>query len=111
MTLEELIRRYRRLDDYFDEKFPQLKNEYRILARLGKITEELGELNSAVHGKLGLHRQEKQKQYSSQEIATEWADLFNTVLLFGIVMDIDMPEALEKRLEEVFQRLGIDETD
>lgn len=107
MKFEELISQYRAIDKYFEREFPQLKDEYKILARLGKITEELGELNSAVHGELQLHREEKQAQYKREDIEKEWADLFNTVMLFGLVMDLDMPKIIKDRLEEIFQRFKL----
>lgn len=107
MTLEEILNKYQTINDYFDEKFPQLKDEYRLLARLGKISEELGELNSAIHGELGLHRDRKQKEHSTDMVAKEWADLFNTVVLFGLVLELDIPQTIDDKLKEIYQRLGI----
>lgn len=108
MNLTTLIEKYQIINSYFDKKFPNLKNEYKILARLGKITEELGELNSAVHGELKLHRDDKQANHKREDVEKEWADLFNTVMLFGLVMDFDIPTAIEKRLVEIFKRLKLE---
>ncbi len=107
-NLDDLIKQFERIDHYFDQTFPQLQKEYRLLARLGKITEELGELNSAVHGELKLHREEKQNHHRTESLAEEWADVFNTVMLFGLVAGIDMPQAIQQRLATINQRLKIE---
>jgi len=111
MTFHYLLRKYKLIDDYFAENFPQLEKqgakEYRILARLSKITEELGELTSAIHGDLHLHREGKQKHHHHSEVVKEWADVFNTVILLGIVLQIDIPEAIDSRLEEIMDRYNL----
>lgn len=107
MTLQDLIARFQKIDAYFTKKYPHVQNEYKLLARLGKISEELGELNSAVHGDLQLHRADKQAKHSSQDVETEWADLFNTVMLFGLVKGIDMPKVIDDRLAYIFKRFKI----
>lgn len=106
--LNNLLAKYRKINAYFDKQFPQLTKEYKILARLSKITEELGELNDAVHGELGIHRADKQALYKREQLEAEWADVFNTVMLFGMCMDIDIPKTLEKRLQEISARLKLD---
>jgi NTP pyrophosphatase (non-canonical NTP hydrolase) len=100
----KLLQRYQKIDTYFDEKFPQLRNEYKVLARLGKITEELGELHSAVHGEFHLHRADKQQQHHTEDVAKEWADVFNTVILAGMTLGLDMPKVIDERLQEIYQR-------
>jgi len=105
--MDQLIAKYELLHQYFLRKFPHVRDEYQILARLGKISEELGELNSAVHGELGLQRDDKQARHQRQDVEAEWADLFNTVMLFGIVMKIDMPKAIDQRLADIHKRFEI----
>lgn len=108
MNLDQLIKEYREIDKYFDQTFPQLKGEYKILARLGKITEELGELNSAVHGELGLHRPAKQLNHNTDHLQQEWADVFNTLMLFGLVLNLDIPKVIADRLDHIFTRLNLE---
>ncbi len=107
MDLDTLIAKYELINKHFDHKFPKLRGDVKTLARLGKITEELGELNSAVHGELKLHRPEKQAAHRHQDVEDEWADVFNTVMLFGLTVGIDMPEAIEHRLKEIYRRLEL----
>lgn len=109
MDWSSLLQQYQQINDYFDQQFPQLTAEYRTLARLGKITEELGELNSAVHGELHLHRAEKQAQHHQDEVAHEWADLFNTVMLMGQVLELDIPLVVEERLQQIRRRYDLPE--
>jgi len=107
MNWPKMISQYKQIDAYFNATFPQLTGEYKILARLGKITEELGELNSAIHGQLKLHRPEKQAKYQPSNVSEEWADVFNTVILLGITLDIDMPKSINDRLTEINKRLNL----
>ncbi len=109
MNFQTLLQRYDKIDQYFAQKFPQLQDEYKILARLGKITEELGELHSAVHGELHLHRADKQQQHHTDDVAKEWADVFNTVILAGMALDLDMPKVIDERLQEIYARYQMDE--
>ena len=109
MNFDELTSRFAKIEKYFEKKYPHLQGDLKVLAHLGKITEELGELNSAVYGELGLHRKDKQDRHEREMVEKEWADVFNTVILFGMAMNIDMPKTIEKRLEEIFERLGIEE--
>ena len=104
MDLKQLLQKYQKIDAYFEEQFPDMQPEFKILARLGKITEELGELNSEVHGELQLHRDDKQVHHNHENVAKEWADVFNTVILMGIVLKLDIPEVIEARLREIFER-------
>jgi NTP pyrophosphatase (non-canonical NTP hydrolase) len=104
MDVTVLFNRFQPIHDYFEHTFPHLTGEYKTLARLGKITEELGELNSAVHTELGLQRQEKQANYKPEDVAKEWADVFNTVILMGMVLELDMPTVINQRLDEIYER-------
>jgi NTP pyrophosphatase (non-canonical NTP hydrolase) len=108
MDLKDLEEKYKLIDKYFEENFPQLRGDYKILARLGKITEELGELNSAVHSELNLQREEKQAAHTRENLEAEWADVFNTVMLFGLTMNIDMEKAIGERVQKIFERYNIE---
>lgn len=110
MDVQTLLTHYQQIDAYFSQKYPKLTGDYRILARLGKITEELGELNSAVHSELNLQRAEKQATHSFQELEKEWADVFNTVMLFAVAMGIKPEPVLKSRLQEIFKRYDLKET-
>ncbi len=108
MDLVDLIKQFAAINKYFDRTYPHLRREFRILARLGKISEELGELNSAIHGELKLHRPEKQAAHKTEDVAKEWADVFNTVVLCGLALGLDLPKAISERLQEISARLKID---
>lgn len=104
MTLNDLIERFNKIDQYFKDKFPEETHEVRVLARLAKISEELGELSNATLSELGFQRQEKLDAHRPTDVEEEWADLFNTVILYGIYMKIDMPRVIDTKLDQILTR-------
>lgn len=108
MNTNNLLNEYQEIYQYFLKKYPHLKDEYGLFARLSKITEELGELNEAILGYLNLQRDSKNKTYSKEEVAKEWADVFNTVMLLGIYLDLDIDKEIKKRLINAKKQLHME---
>lgn len=100
----QLLDQLHQIDDFFHHTYPEMKDEVHILARLSKITEEVGELTNEIHATLGFHKASPHKQDDPANLAKEWADVFNTVILMGIALDIDMNQAIEARLKTIFER-------
>jgi 8-oxo-dGTP pyrophosphatase MutT (NUDIX family)/NTP pyrophosphatase (non-canonical NTP hydrolase) len=102
MNLDQIFPVYQQLEQYFIDKYPQLKGDTKILAGLTKLTEEVGELNSDTLSVIGLQRQEKAKTH--QDLAGEWADVFNALMMFAVDMDIDPSAAVKTKLAKVLER-------
>ena len=108
MTIKQFSQLHKHIDDYFRKTHPDLSERERILARLSKISEELGELNNAVLSEFSWQRQEKLDVYEHHELETEWADVVNTLFSFALASNIDVEQALKKRIVKIYDRLGLD---
>ena len=101
---QNLLAQFRKIDDFFTQTYPNQPRDVKILARLSKITEEVGELTNEVHGLLGFHKASSHKTSSQENLIKEWADVFNTVVLMGMCLDIDCNKAIEARMKDIFER-------
>ena len=108
MTIKQFSQLHKHIDDYFRKTHPDPSERERILARLSKISEELGELNNAVLSEFSWQRQEKLDVYEHHELETEWADVVNTLFSFALASNIDVEQALKKRIVKIYDRLGLD---
>ena len=79
-------------------------NNERVLARMAKLTEEVGELSEEVLGSLGYQRQEKLDRRSPEGLKNELADVVITTMLLAKSMDVDMAEALEWTMNKIRTR-------
>ena len=75
--------------------------EKRILARTVKLSEELGELCSAVLAFNSMQRKEKLDGYDAENLSEEFADVLITVLLLAKAIDIDIEKALDKKINKI----------
>ena len=102
MTLDEL-------QTYIDErdtvhrqsKDGTLSDRERILLRLAKIMEEVGELSDAILGHLGHQRQAKLDAQDPDALKDELADVLITTLLLGKALEIDVTSALTSKMEKI----------
>lgn len=76
----------------------------RVLARMAKLTEEVGELSEEVLGSLGYQRQEKLDRRLPEGIKNELADVVITTMLLAKSLDVDMAEALEWTMNKIRTR-------
>ncbi len=72
-----------------------------ILTRLAKIAEEFGELADEVLMTLGDQRSGKTNGHTEEDLADEFADVVITTFLLAETMDIDVMEALGKKIEKI----------
>jgi NTP pyrophosphatase (non-canonical NTP hydrolase) len=100
----DLLRQFQSIHAFFRHTYPENTHQVEILARLSKISEELGELTNEVHDYLGFHKASPHKHSDPTNLSKEWADLFNTVILMGMALDIDMNQAVIARMADIFQR-------
>ncbi len=106
MELKELLEfidlENRRLIEEFGKNYSTKKEV--ILTRTVKLTEELGELCDEVLASSGDQRQEKLNKRSSDDLSNEFADVIICTLLLAKSMDIDIKEALVKKIEKINKR-------
>ncbi|MEA2003644.1 MAG: MazG nucleotide pyrophosphohydrolase domain-containing protein [archaeon] len=78
-----------------------LDNDKRILLRIVKLNEEVGELCDAVLSYFDSQRKDKLAGFDRQDLDEEFADVIITTLLLAEVMDVDVGKALEKKIEKI----------
>ena len=106
MKLDELISQLAEIEEALKKIHPDLEsdNEKVILARSTKLNEEVGELMEEVLLKLGLQRPEKYEGHDKSNIEKELGDVFNSLILLGLALGIDVKQAIVARVEEMHQK-------
>ncbi|MFC1644775.1 MazG nucleotide pyrophosphohydrolase domain-containing protein [Patescibacteria group bacterium] len=84
-------------DNYLDE-------EKRALARMVKLSEEVGELADEVLSFNSMQRDDKIEKHSIESVSGEVADVLITTLLLAKVMKVDVEDALEKKIKALNKR-------
>lgn len=84
---------------YFDDD-----NEKAVLAIAVKISEELGELSEQVLAHHSMQRKDKLQTIDKSKLSEEFADVLITSLILAKTMNIDVKEALKKKIEKINQR-------
>ena len=74
------------------------------LTRLGKLTEEAGEVADAILTYYGAQRASKQKQPSTDSIAEELADMYIVLTVIAKHFDLDVYELLQRKAAKMEQR-------
>lgn len=78
--------------------------EKRTLARMVKLTEEVGELADAVLASQGRQRKEKLDRHESENLADEFADVVIVAFLLAKTLGVDIPKALEQKMKKISKR-------
>ncbi len=76
----------------------------RILARTVKLSEELGELCNEVLASNKDQRKEKLDTHDKNNLLNEFADVIITTLLLAKSMNVDIEEALIKKIDKINDR-------
>lgn len=102
MTIEE----FQKFIDEQDALFRSVKTasqteRERILARTVKVSEEFGELCDEVLASMGDQRAGKMDGRSAEDLADEFADVVITTFLLAKSMDVDMMDALARKVEKI----------
>jgi NTP pyrophosphatase (non-canonical NTP hydrolase) len=105
MTLQELFDfialEDKRLNHLFEGSLDTFR---RTLARTVKLQEEVGELAGDVLSSLQLQREQKLKNFSHDHLGDELADVLITTLLLSRTLDIDVSQALERKIAKIGAR-------
>jgi len=91
---------HKRLLQYYDFSDPKQLN----LPITIKIMEELGELCNDVLAHSGIQRKEKLDNYDKSNIEEEFADVIITTFNLAHNMDVDLEQALKKKMERIEKR-------
>jgi NTP pyrophosphatase (non-canonical NTP hydrolase) len=102
MNLKEL----QEFIDYEDNLLRSIKNtsqteQERILSRTVKVSEEFGELCDEVLASLGQQRIGKMENHDVENLSDEFADVVITTFLLAKSMGVDIPNALNKKIEKI----------
>ncbi len=105
MDLKELLQfitiEDERLKKYYGN-YPD--QEKRILARTVKLSEELGELCDEILSFNAMQRKDKMENYDGENLSEEFADVLITTLLLAKAIDVDIEEALKKKITKINKR-------
>jgi NTP pyrophosphatase (non-canonical NTP hydrolase) len=107
LTLAEIIEEYQNISTYLNEEWPLEDKNHRTFARMMKLFEELGELSDELLSSMNLQRTQKVANYSHQNMEDELADVFASVFLLAIELDVDVEEILRRKIEFTKDRFGI----
>lgn len=89
------------------KKFPNENEDKRILARMVKITEEVGELADEVLSHNSLQRKEKLDKYNKNDLLEEFADVVITTFLLAEIMKVDIEKALKMKIKKMNEKYKI----
>lgn len=105
MEIKDLLR-FIQIEDERSKKYygSYPDQEKRILARTVKLTEELGELCEEVLAHNSLQRKQKLENHNKENLPEEFADVIITTLLLAKAMNIDIEQAIEKKIEKINKR-------
>ena len=84
---------------FVDEKITQYGGYWEPLSMMARVTEETGEVARAINIKFG-GKKSKFKGDGDGELKDELGDLMFTILALANSMDINMEEALTKKMEK-----------
>ena len=105
MTLDELNAFIEERDALYRASLEgKVSDRERVLARAVKLMEEVGELSDEVLGSLGLQRQEKLEKHTKEKIGEEAADVIITAFLLVKSLDVNLSDALEKKMAVIRER-------
>lgn len=104
MTIAELIEELREINQRLQKAYDLDDARVEVLARMTKISEELGELSDEVLSTVSMQRKDKLGQFRTENVAKELADVIVTVMILGITLDIDVEQALVERLAQLKNR-------
>lgn len=111
MTIEYLTDEYQKIVDFFNERWPMLDKDHRIFARTMKLVEELGELSDEILASMNLQRSAKMEEFTKENVRDEFADVLATVIMLGIELEIDIPTAMQRKIQYTHDRFIRDRED
>jgi len=106
MELKELHEFVKSEDQRLRDLYPYQTDKEMILARMCKLVEETGELSEQVLKSLGFQRKEKMIDVKKEDLDEELVDVLITAFLLGEAFDVDIEEAIAKKVKKIKERLN-----
>lgn len=104
MDLKELLQFVKDEDLRLRARFNTEEEGFRILSRMCKVTEEVGELSNEILKSLGSQRTDKLANVSKEDLADEFADVMISTLLLANITEVDIEQALLAKIEKIRNR-------
>ena len=104
MNIEEIDTTLAKIDEHFHIKYKNASPYERMLTRAVKLNEEVGELCEAVLHENGEQRKEK----VDIDFGSEIADVIICTLMLARTKNIDVWGEVEKKINKITDRIGID---
>lgn len=111
MQLDKIINEYQKISQFLNTRWPLKDENQRIFARTMKIVEELGELSDEILTSMNLQRNSKIANFSRKNLEDEFADVFGSLILLGIELNIDIKDVVDRKIIYTRQRLEMDQKD
>lgn len=110
MNFEEILAKLKSINTKLLAKYPEIGRDKQkeILARTAKVSEEFGELINEILASMNLQRDEKMVEFDKANIEKEFGDVFNTLILLGVSLNIEVSRAITDRVEEMYVKYGTD---
>lgn len=107
MTLQDLQKFINEYSKKLETKFGKVEDKEKlILSSTVKLAEELGELCDEVMTFTGRQRKEKLSEREGNNLPAEFADVVLAVFMLAKDMNVNIDEALEKKIEEIRTKYG-----
>ncbi len=98
-----------KIDDYFNKiRHADVDTEKQILYRSMKLTEEVGEFNQELFTYLWKAKQIKLDNFKKENLENEFADVVFSAYLVAKSCDINIQEALERKMKIVKEWFGME---
>lgn len=104
MEMRELLEFTERVASELSERTPNSTSTERAFARMVKLTEEVGELADEVLASQGDQRKEKLEEKRAEGLGDEIADVLITTLILAASLEVNVPEALARKITKIETR-------
>ncbi len=108
MTINQLRDEYEEIRLFLNQKWPLKNQDHRVFARTMKIVEELGELADDILTSMNLQRETKIAKFTRESMEDEFADVLGSLMLLANEMEIDVEQAITKKIKFTRERFGMD---
>lgn len=109
MEINELVKEYKEISKFLNERWPLKDKNQRVFARTMKIVEELGELSDEILTSMNLQRDSKIAKFSRENLEDEFADVLASLLLLSNELDIDVEKVIKKKIQFTRERFEMDQ--
>ena len=108
MEINQLVKEYKEISKFLNERWPLKDKNQRVFARTMKIVEELGELSDEILTSMNLQRDSKIAKFSRENLEDEFADVLASLILLANEVDIDVEAVIKKKIRFTRERFEMD---